>query len=91
MSQSAAIAMLCLAAILPTGACAVEFKHREPFVPRHDCTCRFKGEDLPLGAQRCIPTAEGPRISECVIEQNVTSWRPSREDCVEARLVAPGR
>ncbi|HEX4766933.1 MAG TPA: hypothetical protein VH414_11730 [Lichenihabitans sp.] len=89
MSRHAAIAILCLAAMPPTGASAVDFKHREPFVPTHECTCRFKGENLPLGARRCLMTAQGPRISECVTELNVTSWRPSYEECPQALVVTP--
>lgn len=89
MSRLAAIAILCLASLVPASAGAVEFRHRDPFVPRHDCTCRFKGEDLPLGARRCLPTAQGPRIAECVMELNVTSWRSSQELCPQAQLFTP--
>ncbi len=89
MHHHAAIMVVCLATLLPTGASAVEFKHREPFVRADNCTCRFKGEDLPLGAQRCIFTPQGPRTSECVLEQNVTSWRPGQEPCPQAFLFNP--
>lgn len=50
------------------------------------CTCRYKGEHLEIGAKRCLQTPEGPRTAECVTEQNVTSWRPSKELCPQAAL-----
>ncbi len=71
-------------------AAAIEFRHREPaFVPVHHCTCRFEGKDVELGERRCIATPQGAHAAVCVMEQNVTSWRPSREGCPEASLPAP--
>ena len=51
-----------------------------------ECTCRFKGADMSLGAQICIATASGLRMAECVMEQNITSWRAGQEGCPEARI-----
>lgn len=53
------------------------------------CTCRYKGEHLPLGTRRCLQTPKGLRTAECVTEQNVTSWRPTDEPCPQARLEHP--
>ena len=80
-------AVLALAAG-PAGA--VEFHHSEgPFVITHHCTCRFDGQDVELGERRCIRTADGPRAAVCVMEQNVTSWRPGAEGCPQASLATP--
>ena len=80
-------------ALLSTGAgpaAAIEFRHREPaFVPVHHCTCRFEGQDVELGERRCISTPQGARAAVCVMEGNVTSWRPSRDGCPEASLPVP--
>ena len=82
--------VVAIATLLPLTARAIEFKHPEgPFVPVHNCTCRFEGTDVPLGQRRCIRTAQGPRSAVCVMEQNVTSWRPSGEECPQASLFRP--
>ena len=46
-----------------------------------ECTCRFKGESLGLGSQACIATPQGMRLAECVMEQNITSWRAGQQPC----------
>ncbi len=82
--------LLALAAVMPLTARAIEFHHPEgPFVPTHNCTCRFDGADVPLGERRCLHTANGPRSALCVMEQNVTSWRLGNEECPQATLSAP--
>ena len=82
------ILVLILASAVPAGA--VEFRHAEkPFVAVHNCTCRLDGEEIALGARRCIATPEGTHEAVCVMEQNVTSWRPSRDGCPQASLAAP--
>lgn len=53
------------------------------------CTCRFKGEHLPLGSRRCLQTPQGARTAECVTNQNITSWQPSDEPCPQASLIQP--
>ena len=51
-----------------------------------ECTCRVKGANVALGSQICMATASGQRMAECVMEQNVTSWRATGQLCPEARL-----
>ena len=53
------------------------------------CTCRYKGANVPLGTRVCLSTPEGPRMAECVVELNVTSWRPGKDPCLETSTVAP--
>ena len=77
-------------ALMPLTARAVEFHHPEgPFIPTHNCTCRFDGGEVPLGQRRCLHTANGLRSALCVMEQNVTSWRLSNEECPQATLSTP--
>ena len=79
-----------IAGLIASPLTAAEFHHPEgPFVPIHDCTCRFQGEDVKLGERRCIRTSDGPRTAQCVMEQNVTSWRAGRDECPQASLVTP--
>ena len=47
--------LLAIAALMPHRACAIEFRHPEgPFVPTHNCTCRFEGGEVPLGQRHCL-------------------------------------
>ena len=88
MPMRLALPLVALLAAAPVGA--VEFHHPEgPFVAVHHCTCRMDGQDVELGERRCLRTAAGPKAAVCVMEQNVTSWRPSGEGCPEASLPAP--
>ena len=86
-----AVLLLGLAGLLPTRSAAAEFKQAAgpPFVATHNCTCRYHGEDVQLGELRCLPTADGPRTAQCVMEQNVTSWHPVTDPCPEASLPRP--
>ena len=84
--------ILLLGIVLSSNARAVEFTGRfstwvAPENPK--CTCRYKGEHLPLGALRCLQTPNGPRMHECVTVQNVTSWQPGKEPCPQASLTGP--
>ena len=81
---SRTLCALLLAGLTPTAARAVEFHHPQGPFPAHDCTCGFDGADVPPGERRCIRTAQGSRTATCVMEQNVTSWRRSGEDCPQA-------
>lgn len=46
-----------------------------------DCTCRSRDGDIPVGGKVCLPSQEGWRVAQCVMEVNVTSWRPTGEAC----------
>ena len=67
---------------------AAEFRNPRHGEPIHNpqCTCRFMGENVPLGARRCLQTPAGPRTAECVVELNVISWRPLGQPCPQATL-----
>ena len=46
-----------------------------------ECTCRFAGESLPLGAQVCLT---GGQLFRCAMDQNVTSWKPVGSPCPQS-------
>ena len=57
--------------------------------PPHDpdaCTCRGgDGRAYRLGELSCLATPEGPRLAECTMVLNNTSWRVSGRPCPAAR------
>lgn len=57
--------------------------------PPHDpaeCTCRGRdGRAYALGERTCLVTTEGPRLAECTMVLNNTSWRTNGRACPEAR------
>jgi hypothetical protein len=57
-----------------------------PLPPQHgpDCTCRVEGRSIAVGATACLRTAEGPRVAECAMVLNNTSWRITTRTCPES-------
>ena len=56
-------------------------------VPLHDpsqCYCRAQGRMFALGESVCLRTAEGPRIAECRMVTNVTSWGVTEQRCPDS-------
>jgi hypothetical protein len=49
-----------------------------------DCTCRFEGRSIAVGATACLRTAEGPRVAECGMVLNNTSWHITTRTCPES-------
>jgi hypothetical protein len=49
-----------------------------------DCTCRVEGRSIAVGATACLRTAEGPRVAECAMVLNNTSWRITTATCPES-------
>lgn len=45
------------------------------------CSCRYKGQDVPVGGQVCLKTPHGMRIATCGFELNNTSWKFSKRSC----------
>jgi len=54
--------------------------------PEHgpDCTCRVEGRSVAVGATACLRTADGPRLAECGMVLNNTSWQITRRPCPES-------
>ena len=60
---------------------------QEAAIPRQhapDCTCRVEGRSVAVGATACLRTAEGPRLAECGMVLNNTSWRVTAKTCPES-------
>ena len=54
---------------------------------RIECTCRANGRSYALGERACLNTPCGPRMAECRMSQNVTSWVVQGEEgCVVSQL-----
>jgi len=70
-----------MALIIPTPALAE--------MSRHDfevCTCRAKDRRVQLGDSLCLETPEGPRMAQCIKNQNLTFWSFSNEGCAISAL-----
>ena len=55
-----------------------------------ECRCRANGQNFALGERTCLLTADGYRLAQCRMVQNVTSWRVEPDSCVMSAL-APER
>jgi hypothetical protein len=49
-----------------------------------DCYCRAQGRTFAIGEKVCLRTAEGPRVAECEMVLNVTSWGMTERPCPES-------
>lgn len=45
-----------------------------------ECTCRMRGENLPVGTEVCMQNG----MFRCVMDQNVTSWRSLASPCPQS-------
>lgn len=57
--------------------------------PPIKCTCRYKGQDFHLGEVICLSTSAGPRIAQCEMALNNTSWTITQGPCPTAGAPAP--
>ena len=60
--------------------------HPAQFLSRNhaDCFCRAQGRLFAYGESACLRTPEGPRMAECRMETNVTSWTVTAKPCPES-------
>ena len=49
-----------------------------------ECFCRAQGTTFAVGQTACLRTSEGPRIAECGMVLNNTSWRFTQRPCPES-------
>ena len=49
-----------------------------------ECYCRAQGRTFTVGDQACLRTPGGPRIAECGMVLNNTSWRFTERPCPES-------
>jgi hypothetical protein len=47
------------------------------------CVCRAPGRTFEVGQTACLQTPNGPRLAECSIVINNTSWRFTDSPCPE--------
>jgi hypothetical protein len=67
--------------LVPPGQRAVQ--------PLIDCTCRYQGQDFHLGEVICLSTGSGPRIAQCEMALNNTSWTITDGPCPTASAPKP--
>lgn len=77
-----------LAGLIPTGAILAAAMLAPIVLPAYaiDCTCRFGGENFQLGDIVCLKGPDGPRLAQCDMMLNNTSWRPLSEGCPVGQL-----
>jgi hypothetical protein len=72
----------------PAAAHAPRARYVQMFhIPPHDpaeCYCLAQGRTFGVGETACLRTNEGPRIAECGMVLNNTSWRFTAKPCVES-------
>ena len=49
-----------------------------------DCYCRAQGKTYAVGETACLRTSEGPRVAECGMVLNNTSWQFTARPCPES-------
>ena len=83
---AAAVSLLCLALLTAAPAAAADGVGSGAAAPYIDCRCRANGHSYALGERACVYTPSGPRIAECRMVQNVTSWAVQGDGCVVSGL-----
>ena len=48
-----------------------------------NCICRAQGRTFAVGENACLQTPAGPRIAECGMVLNNTSWQFTERPCPE--------
>jgi hypothetical protein len=49
-----------------------------------DCVCRAQGRTFAVGESACLRTATGPRLAQCGMVLNNTSWQFTERPCPES-------
>jgi putative hemolysin len=83
--RSAVLAIVLAGAAVPASA------HEPPAEPAQaavhnpaDCYCRAQGKMFAVGETICLRTSEGPRMAQCGMVLNNTSWRFTERPCPES-------
>jgi hypothetical protein len=84
-----AIAAMGMLAQLPAAAAAraeeaAPASQVQPIQHAAECFCRAQGRMFAVGETICLRTPGGPRLAQCALEVNVTSWRLSEQVCPES-------
>lgn len=67
----------------PAPAAAGAVAQLQPHDPAN-CFCRAKGRMFAIGESACLATGDGPRLAECGMVLNNTSWRFTARPCPES-------
>lgn len=74
--------------LVPTTASSGEqpvLQHTQMSGPSHaNCFCRAQGRMFAYGESVCLRTPEGPRLAQCLMALNVTSWTITERPCPES-------
>jgi hypothetical protein len=62
------------------GARTVQAQAHDPL----NCFCRAQGKTFAVGETACLRTGEGPRVAECGMVLNNTSWQFTGRACPES-------
>jgi hypothetical protein len=62
------------------GTRAVQAQAHDPM----NCYCRAQGKTFAIGETACLRTSEGPRVAECGMVLNNTSWQFTGRSCPES-------
>lgn len=54
-----------------------------------DCTCRFKGQDVPVGNVVCLELPAGNMMAMCGRVLNNTSWKFLEKECPVGKIEKP--
>lgn len=80
--------LLCLPLVGPSVALAGEtplLQQTQMLGGSHaNCFCRAQGQMFAYGESACLRTPEGPRLAQCQMELNVTSWTITERPCPES-------
>lgn len=49
-----------------------------------ECICRAQGRTFTVGESACLRTASGPRMAQCGMVLNNTSWQFTERPCPES-------
>ena len=49
-----------------------------------ECICRAQGRTFSVGESACLRTASGPRMAQCGMVLNNTSWQFTERPCPES-------
>ena len=82
--MSLRVSLVTAAALLSFVGAAVAQQTAVPAEHAPDCTCRLEGRSVAVGATACLRTAEGPRVAQCDMVLNNTSWRITTRTCPES-------
>jgi hypothetical protein len=84
----AAIAGAAILGVISSGAYAQDAPQPRPVQAQGhnpaECLCRAQGATFAVGETACLRTSEGPRIAECGMVLNNTSWQFTQRPCPES-------